>query len=110
MKHFQKQLLDNQNITWVKPGDSVPFAQGEALNKLNSYYKTKNQALRQGYFNYQPTADMSSYDLPNQPIDLPAACYYLIERKTKLDSGEVVLALIAFQEHGHCIEGVAMFY
>lgn len=109
MKNFSKQLLDNQNITWVKPGESIGFMQGAALNKLNKFYPTKNTELRSGYFLYQPAADMSSYDLPNKPIDLPAACYYLIERKTKLDSGEVVLALIAFQEHGDCIEGVAIF-
>lgn len=109
MKNFQKQLLDSQEITWVTPGQSVPFMQGAALNKLNKEYPTSNQDLRQGYFLYQPSADMSSYDLPNQPIDLPAACYYLIERKTRLESGEVTQALIAFQECGDCIKGAAIF-
>ena len=103
MKNFPKQLLDTQEITWVKPGQSVPFMQGAALNRLNHEYPTRDKEARQGYFIYAPMFN-------NDPLeDMIAGRYYLIERQTMLDSQELVTALVAFRENGDSIEGVALF-
>ena len=102
-------LLDSQKITWVEPGQSVPLSQGMALNKLNEMFPVKSPA-RQGWFLYTPTMDGGSYGLPNQPIDLEQACYYLIERTINLEgSDKPVKCLVAFQELGYGLQGAAIF-
>lgn len=100
LKQIPKTFLDTQDVTWVAPGDSVPFMQGAALNRLNSEYPIK-APTRSGWFLYSPRF-MDDYDLPQ-------GCYYLIERKTKLDNGDMVSALVAFKENGDSIEGAALF-
>ena len=104
MKIFNQEfLIDNVEMTWVNPGDDVSYAQGAALNRLNKEYPTKKTRMC-GYFLYRP---------PVNPVipedDLPEGLYYIIDRKTKLDSGEIKDCLIAFKENGDSITGHAIF-
>lgn len=107
MKELTLEKLAGQKITWVKPGESVPMMQGMALQKLNREYPTKNQSARMGYFLYSPM-------LNNDPLGLPEACYYLIERmvlpETFESGSQPVKAMIAFEEMGDSIKGSAIIY
>lgn len=101
MKIYNKTELEKLSITWLKAGQSAPLMQGMALNRLQKEYPTKKERA-QGYVLFSPKE--------NENLDLPEACYYLIERKTKLENEpEPLDCLIAFQECGDCIEGVAIF-
>ena len=104
MQVLKAEKLRGVEINWVKGGESVPMMQGMALNKLNKEYPAKGK--RQGWM------------LWNNPINsdevlkeqMPEACYYLIERKTKLENEkEPMNCLIAFKENGDNIEGWAIF-
>lgn len=97
MKYLSKQLLNDLQITWVEPGQEVPFMQGAALNKLNKEYPTRKPS-KTGYFLYSPTIN-------HNPLDLDEACYYLIERNVE----KYRKSFVAFQECGSHIQGVAIF-
>lgn len=103
MKTLSLKQLDHQEITWVEPGQEVPMMQGMALQRLAKEFPTK-QSYRQGWFLYSPTIN-------HDPLGLPEACYYLIERKVRIQNPDAtVLALVAFQEQGVSIEGKAIFH
>jgi len=104
MQILKKELLNNQKITWVVAGQSVPMCQGMALNRLKKEYPAKDYK-KQGYF--MPSRDFNfANELSMIRTD---RLYYLIERRTELPSGEVKDCLIAFQENGDNIEGKAIF-
>jgi hypothetical protein len=104
MKNLSKNVLDSYEITWAKPGESVPLMQGMALNRLLKEYPTKTPG-KQGWF----LAAIQE----NQAEDFPfenGKMYYLIERLTRLTDGVVARCLIAFQENGDSIEGYAIIH
>jgi len=102
LKILKTQSFEDQVVTWVNLGDDVPFFQGAALNKLNSLYPTKKPKMS-GYMMYSnhPMSDPDSQELET-------ALYYMIERKTKLDTGETRNCLILFKENGDSISGHAI--
>ncbi len=100
MKHINKSILNAVKINWVKPGESVPAMQGMALNKLNREYPSK---LRCGWMMWSDRHNQDS----REEI-LPEACYYLLERNTKIE-GKVEKCIVAFKENGDNLEGYALF-
>jgi hypothetical protein len=105
MKILTNNVLDKVEITWAKPGNSVPLMQGMALNRLAKEYPVKNKGgFRQGWF----LAAVQENQAEDSPFE-NGKMYYLIERLTSHE-GAVKKALIAFQENGDCIEGYAIIY
>lgn len=101
MKILKTQSFADQNITWVAPGDDVPYCQGAALNRLNKEYPAKNKMCGYMMYTNHPMSDPDSQELET-------ALYYMIERKTKLSTGETRNCLILFKENGVSVSGHAI--
>jgi len=102
MKIFSKRMIEDKEITWVEPGQSVPMMQGMALNKLKKTYPS-----RKGRCGWMLWSKRYNGGLEANGIEpaLPEACYYLLERNVK-EYGDSV---VAFKENGDNIEGYALF-
>lgn len=97
MKHLDKTILEQQDINWCEPGQSVPMMQGMALNTLVKEYPGKG---RIGYFIASEHRLMDEDD-----VELPNACYYVLERNIE----GLGASTVAFKENGDNIEGYAIF-